>query len=250
MTFDKKSLALSIIPIVVSIFVIITSTDNVWNSPKFDIELSNISQNEEGMLPVDEIVRTIYDEKFYKKLTADWIRDRDVESLRFLEEQFTPDDAWILNRIYHNNETNGLSQQIIIKNDGYAQANDIIIQILGTDNFKIIDYTCPEIMSPDQISKEHGQKYLIIQSRMSVQLTCEIIINSVGNNGVKQVIITAHESHPAVWPDDKINNIRNTLIYLNIVLYASIIFLVYVVSYNVVQYLRKNKIDKVLKKKL
>lgn len=234
-----KSFIIGTISIGVALFAIWASTDNVWNSPNFDIKVNTIQKNEEGKKPVDEIVRVIYDERNLSSLTAEWIRDREPESLRELKERFSPEDAWVLDRIYYNPEIDGLSQKIIIKNDGNSQAHDVIIQILGDDNFKIIDYSCPEIMSDEQIIKEFGKKYIVSKSRMSVKLECEITINSVGTDGVKQVIVTAEESHPRIWPDDLINNLRTQSIILNIILYLVIGILAIIVSYNVTKIYEK-----------
>ena len=244
---DKKSLAQSLIPTAVAIFAVVVGTDNVWNSPDFDIKVSDISKNEDGVRPVDELVRVIYGDIGNTNLTAEWLRNRDVESLCLIEDRFSSEDAWILDRIYYNPDVNGLSHKIIIKNYGNIQAHDVIIQILGRDNFKIIDYTCPEIMSNEQITKEFGKKYIIAKSRMSVKLECEIIINSVGNERLDRVIGTANDYHPRVWPDDDINKLRNAAIYSQILVYASIGVLAYLVSYNVVSYMReKSKAKKQL----
>ena len=78
-----KSFIISSATIVVALFAIWANTDNVWNSPNFDIIVTNISKTEEGMKPVDEIVRIIYDERNYLNLTAKVIRDSEPESLRF-----------------------------------------------------------------------------------------------------------------------------------------------------------------------
>ena len=216
---NKKTIIITIVSIVGPlIFAAITSTDNVWNTPKFYVE---VIPNNDEIIPVDAIIRTIYQDH-YPKYTAEWFRGLDRDSIGSLRDRFSSEDMWILWRVYDLNTTNGVSQKIIIKNEGNAQAQDVLIQILGINNFKLIDYTCPELMSSEQITKEHGKKYLIVKPRMSVQLDCEIIINSVGENGVERVIVTANDSHPFVWPDNEINDYRNTAIMVNIFGYVAI----------------------------
>lgn len=225
---NKKTIAISIVLTIVPIlFVAITSTDNVWNTPKFDVK---VIRNDSNEIPVDQIIKTIYQDN-YPEYTAKWLRSLDTDSVSLLRERFSQNDMWILWNI-HDNNSSGLSEKIIIRNNGMAQAENVIIQILGTTNFKLIDYTCPEIMSQDQITKEHGKKYLIVESRMSVQLNCEIIINSVGNTGIEQVIVTAKDTHPAIWPDDEYDYYRNLIIIFNIIAYIVIGIIAYVIIYN------------------
>ncbi|MCH7969011.1 MAG: hypothetical protein IH841_07200 [Thaumarchaeota archaeon] len=239
---NKKIIIVSIISIVIPLlFVAMTSTNNVWNTPKFDVE---VIKNDDGTMPVDKIVKTIYQDN-YPKLTAEWFRNLDRDFVSSLRDRFSQDDMWILWNVYDNNSTNGLSEKITIRNEGLAQAEDVIIQILGTSNFKLIDYSCPEIMSPDQITKEHGKKYLIVKSRMSVQLDCEIIINSVGDVGIKQVIITAKDTHPAVWPDDEFDYYRNVIFIFNIIAYIVIGIAAYLIIYNGIK-LYQEKFKKLL----
>lgn len=242
----NKSLMVSIVGIGLALFTIWVSTDNVWNSPNFDITVENISKNIEGQKPVDEITRVIDDDRGNSNLTAEWIRDRDIDSFRFLKERYSPEDAWVLDRIYHNPDADGKSHKIIIKNTGLSQAHDVIIQIIGDANFKIIDYTCPEIISNDQIKKDLGQKYLVSISRMSIELPCEIIINTVETGyGLKQIIVTGDESNPRVWPDNIINEQRTKLMRLNIIFYMVIgILAVIVVNYTVKIYQKRIKISK------
>ena len=218
---EKYSLVVSIIGVGLTLFAIWASTDNVWNSPNFDIQIDNLQKNEKDKKPVDEIVRVIYDERNYLPMNATWLRMQDNDYLRDLKkwDRYSSEDLWVLDRIYYNPETDGRSQKIILTNNGYRQAHDVLVQISGNDNFKIIEYVCPEIMSDDQITKEFGKYYLVSISRMSVGLPCEITVNGVGNNGIKEVIVTGDESHPRVWPNDVINDQRRNLMILNIVLY-------------------------------
>lgn len=233
----KTEIASIVVPTAVAIFAILVNTDTVWNSPQFDVQVSNIPNT----IPVDDIVKTIYGDP-YPSITADWLRGMDQNQLMLIKERSTPDDAWILDRVY-STTTKGLSQKITIKNTGNAQAHDIIIQILGTNNFKIINNECPEIISPEQITKEHGKKYLITESRMSIQLECAITINSVGDQGIERVIVTASDSNPAAWPDNIISDLRNQTFFLNSLLYAAIVLLVFIISYNFVIYFRKIRLN-------
>lgn len=234
-------LILGIITIGLALFTISTNTNNVWNTPNFDIKVENLEKNEIGKKPVDEIVRVIYDERNYMKLTAEWIRDKDTEFIRELKERerFSSEDLWVLDRIFYNPESDGLSQKITIKNDGYFQAHDVIIQITGKDNLKIIEYTCPEIMSDDQIIKKFGKNYIISMPRMSVKLNCEIIINGVESKGLKEVIVTAEQSNPRIWPNDSINDIRTYSIILNIALFLAIGAIAIIVIYNIAKMYEK-----------
>ena len=236
-----KSLILGIITIGLTLFTIWVSTDNVWNSPNFDIKVENLEKNEKDKKPVDEIVRAIYDEVNYMPLNATWLRVHDDEYLRGIKERdrFSSEDLWVLDRIYYNPEKDGRSQKIIITNNGYNQAHDVLVQISGNDNFKIIEYTCPEITSDDQIVKEFGKNYIVSMSRMSVKLNCEITINGVGNDGIKEIIVTAEESHPRIWPNDLIIDLRNQSIILNIILYLMIGTLAIIVVYNIVKIFEK-----------
>lgn len=236
----KKSFILSFATIAIALFTIWANTDNIWNSPNFEIKVTDNSKKDGEMKPVDVLVRVIYDDRGNKNLTADWLRDRDSDTLSFLKEQFSSEDAWILDRIYHNSDIDGKSQKIIIKNIGLTQAHDVIIQITGNDNFKIIDYICPEIMSNEQIIKNLGKKYVISKSRLSINLECEIIINSVGNSGINKVIVTANDSHPRVWPDHTIEDTRTQLIIVNIILYIVIGVLAIIIAYNVLQLWERN----------
>lgn len=233
---DKISLLFKIIPITITIFIIITSTSNIWNAPDLDVQ---VNPNSEDAIPVDVIVRNIYNETNYLDLTADDIRESDIDSHRSSQNIFSKNDAWVIDRIYHLNTTDGLSQKITISNIGNNQAHDIIIQILGLNTFKIVDYTCPEIMSPEQITKEHGKKYLITQSRLSVQLPCIITINSVGEEGVEEVIVTANDAQPAVWPKDLVNYYNDLALLFTIIGYVAIIITIYLASYVVLTLYRK-----------
>jgi len=225
---DKIALILSTIPIVLTIFVIITSTGNIWNAPDLDVQ---VKPNSEDTVPVDTIVRNIHNETNYLDLTANFIRDRDIDSLRSLQNIYSKNDAWVIDRIYHLNTTDGLSQKIIISNLGHKQAHDIIIQISGLDIFKIVDYSCLEIMSPEQIAKEHGRKYVIVTQRLSVQLPCEITINSVGERGVDEVIVTATDADPAVYPKDLVNHYSFWATVFTIIGYVALVLVVYLISY-------------------
>ncbi|MBS3922357.1 MAG: hypothetical protein KGZ37_04320 [Nitrosarchaeum sp.] len=224
---DKASKILKVIPITISIFVIIVSTGNIWNAPDLDVQ---VIMNSDKAIPVDVIVRSIHNETNYLDLTADFIRDRDIDSLRSLKNIYSKDDAWVIERIYFLNTTNGVSQKIIVSNIGNEQAHDIIIQILGTNTFKIVDYTCPEIMSPIQITKEDGNKYLITESRLSTKLPCTFTINSVGENGVEKVIVTANDAHPAVWPEDSITYYNNLSVIFTVIGYVAIVLTIYLIS--------------------
>lgn len=237
----EKSFIVSAISISVALFAIWASTDNVWNSPNFDIKVENLEKNEKDKKPVDEIIRVIYDDRNYMSLNATWLRIQDNDFLRDLKEwnRFSSEDLWVLDRIYYNPETDGRSQIITITNNGYSQAHDVLVQISGNDNFKIIEYVCPEIMSDDQITKEFGKYYLVSISRMSVKLDCEITINGVGDNGIKEVIVTAEESHPRIWPDDLINDLRTFSIIANIILYLVIGILAIIIAYNVAKMFEK-----------
>ena len=230
-----KSFIVGAISISVALFAIWASTDNVWNYPNFDIKVVTLEKNEKDKKPVDEIVRVIYDDRNFLPLNATWLRMHDDQYIRELKERrgFSSEDAWVIDRIYYNPEKDGLSQKIILTNNGYKQAHDVIVQISGHDNFKIIEYVCPEIMSDDQIVKEFGKYYLVSISRMSVKLNCEITINSVGNDGIKEVIVTAEESHPRIWPKNLIDDMRNLTIILNILLYLSIGTLAILATYNI-----------------
>ncbi len=244
---DKSALIVSIIGVGITLFAVWASTDNVWNSPNFDIRMENLEKNEKDKKPVDEIVRVIYDDVNFMPLNATWLRMHDDEYLRDLKERdrFSSEDLWILDRIYYNPEKDGRSQKIILTNNGFSQAHDVLVQISGNDNFKMIEYICPEIMSDDQITKEFGKYYLVSISRMSVQLPCEIIINSVGYNGIKEVIVTGDESHPRVWPNDIINDQKTNLMRLNIVLYMVIGSLaIVVINYTVQIYQKRIKNSK------
>lgn len=233
---DKTSLILSIIPITLTIFVVLTSTGNVWNAPDLDVQ---VNPNSEDAIPVDVIVRSIYNETNYLDLTADDIRGSDIDSHRSSLNIFSKNDAWVIDRIYHLNTTDGLSQKIIISNLGYEQAHDIIIQILGLDTFKIVDYSCPEIMSPEQITKEHGKKYVIVKQRLSVQLPCEFIINSVGERGVDEVIVTATNAYPAVYPQDLVDHYRFWATMFTIIGYVALVSVIYLASYILLSLYRK-----------
>lgn len=237
---DKHTLIVSIITVGIALFTIWASTDNVWNSPNFDITVNNISKNIVGQKPVDEIVRVIYDDRGNQNLTAEWVRDRDIDSFRFQKDQFNSEDAWVLDRIYHNKDANGKSHKITLKNTGFSQAHDVIVQIIGDANFKIIDYTCPEIISDDQIKKDLGEKYLVSISRMSIDLPCEIIINTVeSDGGLEKIIVTGDESSPRVWPDDVVNDQRRNLMIFFIVAYTVIGILTIILIYSVIQIYQK-----------
>ena len=239
---EKYAFIVSIIGVGLTLFAIWASTDNAWNSPNFDIQIVDLEKNKKDMKPVDEIIRVIYDDRNYLPLNATWLRMHDDEYLRDLKERdrFSSEDLWVLDRIYYNSETDGRSQKIILTNNGYSQSHDVLVQISGNDNFKIIEYVCPEIMSDDQITKEFGKYYLVSISRMSVGLLCEITINGVGNNGIKKVIVTGDESPPRVWPDDTINDQVRNLKILNIILYTVVGILAVIVVNYVVQIYQKN----------
>ncbi len=217
-----KSLVLGIITIGLTIFAIWSSTDNIFNSPNFILNVEELEKNEEGKKPVDEIVQVIYDKRNSQQFDAQWLRDKDREYVIDLKERFSPEDAWVLDRVYYNTEMYGLSEKITLTNNGNRQAHDVIIQIEGHDNFKLVDYACPEIMSEEQIIKDLGKNYIVSISRMSIKLDCEIIINSVGDDGIKQVIVTANESLPKMWPDDLIKEYRDRVKFFNIFLYLVI----------------------------
>lgn len=236
-----KNFILGSISIVLALITIAVGTDNVWNSPNFDIKINDVSKKVKGQTPVDELVRAIYDERNLDRLDSGWIYNQTDNSLQLLKQNFSAEDAWILDRIYYNRNVDGLSQKVIIVNNGNRQAHDVIIQISGTNNFRITEYNCPEIMSDKQIVKEFGKKYIISASRMSTKLECSITINSVGNEGIDRIIVTADESNSRVWPDDSINALRTYSTIGLILIYVSIGLIAIVSLYNIVRIYEKRK---------
>ena len=202
---------------------LVVNSNYNWNAPDLDIKVTG---NEVKTTPVDDLVRVIFNDPNYLPLTADFVRDRDFDSFLSLQAELPENDAWIIDRVYFQNTTDGLSQKIILSNLGNEQAKDVIIQIEGQDNFKIIDYDCPEILSSEQISKESGKKYIITKPILSENLPCEIIINSVGESGIKEIIATAKDTVPAQWPEDLVNYYSNLAFFLSILGYVLTSFIV------------------------
>jgi len=188
----------------VTIIGLLLASGTFLIQPDFEILVDEIPT--EGNQTLDQITTGLFSDNF---VTSEFIRNSEKDVYVLYENQLNDDDKFVLSRIYHT-DTTGKSESILIWNDGWIQAKDVIIKIEGENTNKIIGEDCPEIENKNQILKEINKNYRIKLDRMSQEIFCGFTINSVGDDGITRIIVTAKDSPATIWTESSQTKQDNT----------------------------------------
>jgi len=160
---------------ILAIIGILLSPGSFVITPDFEIMVDEVSTAENEAY--DQILAIMFSDKM---VTTEFVQGLDKDGYEINKQILDEDEQWVFSRIYYSDIV-GKSQSVLIINDGWIQAKNVIIKIEGDNTFHIIDEDCPEIEDRNQILKEDGKNYRIKLDRMSQKIFCGLVINSVGN---------------------------------------------------------------------
>jgi len=208
-----KEVTKIVVPISLGILAfigILLAPGSFFITPDFEIMVDDVQTNENEAL--DQTLAFIFSDRL---TTTEFVRGLDKSGYESNKQLLDEDEQFVFSRIYYSDEV-GISQSILIINDGWIQAKDVTIRIQGDDTFHIIDRDCPEIEDENQILKEDGKNYKIKLDRMSQEIFCGFVVNSVGSEGINRIIVTDDKSSAAIWTEataSKKENIFNLWIF-------------------------------------
>lgn len=136
----------------------------------------------------------------------------------------------------------GTTQILKIKNNGMAQAQNVLVYIGATNEIYLEYYKCPEANNLPPPS-EKSNSFNIEFSRISTHVTCDLIFQT-NNENIKSIMITADNAPGFHWEKDEqwVKLIGN--VFLTLGLMVGFLIFGAIAGYLTWDYYKKTKIKK------